>query len=69
MAQFGCPNSKDPKSPMAGTGGPDAGSTYKNLENGEMITREGGNIPDEFTAKLSNEPGTLSMANTGYISI
>lgn len=24
-----------------------------------------GNIPDEFTAKLSNEPGTLSMANTG----
>ncbi len=25
----------------------------------------GGNIQDEFTAKLSNEPGTLSMANTG----
>ena len=24
-----------------------------------------GNIKDEFTAKLSNEPGTLSMANTG----
>ena len=24
-----------------------------------------GNIQDEFTAKLSNEPGTLSMANTG----
>ena len=24
-----------------------------------------GTIKDEFTAKLSNEPGTLSMANTG----
>lgn len=24
-----------------------------------------GNVQDEFTAKLSNEPGTLSMANTG----
>jgi cyclophilin family peptidyl-prolyl cis-trans isomerase len=24
-----------------------------------------GNIKDEFTARLSNEPGTLSMANTG----
>lgn len=48
MAQFGCPNSKDPNSPRAGTGkGPD------------------GNIQDEHTAKYSNEPGTLSMANTG----
>jgi cyclophilin family peptidyl-prolyl cis-trans isomerase len=24
-----------------------------------------GNVKDEFTVKLSNEPGTLSMANTG----
>ncbi len=48
MLQFGCPHSKDPKSPIAGTGdGP------------------GGTIQDEFVAKLSNEPGTLSMANTG----
>ena len=50
MAQFGCPYSKDPMSPRAGTG--DAPS---------------GTIPDEHpaNAKLSNEPGTLSMANTG----
>ena len=50
MLQFGCPHSKDPDSPRAGTGGPPHG-----------------NIQDEFlpTAKLSNEPGTLSMANTG----
>jgi cyclophilin family peptidyl-prolyl cis-trans isomerase len=50
MLQFGCPYSRDPKSARAGTGdGPD------------------GCIPDEHppSAKLSNEPGTLSMANTG----
>jgi cyclophilin family peptidyl-prolyl cis-trans isomerase len=50
MCQFGCPHSRDPKSPRAGTGdGPD------------------GTIQDEHpdNAKLSNEPGTLSMANTG----
>ncbi|PZR05922.1 MAG: peptidylprolyl isomerase [Archangium gephyra] len=48
MVQFGCPYSKDPNSPRAGTGGPPSG-----------------NIKDEFTAKISNEPMTLSMANTG----
>lgn len=50
MLQFGCPHSKDPKSPRAGTGGPPHG-----------------NIQDEHPedAKMSNEPGTLSMANTG----
>lgn len=50
MLQFGCPNSKDPKSRAAGTGnGPN------------------GCIQDEHPedAKFSNEPGTLSMANTG----
>ena len=40
---------KDPESPMAGTGGP--------LH---------GNIQDEFLmSQVHNEPGTLSMANTG----
>ena len=48
MIQFGCPYSKDPMSPRAGTGGPSHGD-----------------IKDEFTAKISNEPMTLSMANTG----
>ena len=50
MLQFGCPHSKDPNSPRAGTGGPPHGT-----------------IKDEFPPqhKLSNEPGTLSMANTG----
>ena len=50
MCQFGCPHSKDPQSPRAGTGGPPHGT-----------------IQDEHSedAKLSNEPGTLSMANTG----
>lgn len=50
MIQFGCPYSKDPNSPRAGTGGPPHGT-----------------IKDEHpaNAKLSNEPMTLSMANTG----
>jgi peptidylprolyl isomerase len=50
MVQFGCPFSRDPNSQRAGTGGPPHGT-----------------IQDEFPAdaKFSNEPGTLSMANTG----
>ena len=50
MLQFGCPHSRDPQSPRCGTGGPPSG-----------------NIQDEHPPehKLSNEPGTLSMANTG----
>lgn len=50
MIQFGCPHSKDPASPRCGTGGPPHGT-----------------IPDEHleSARFSNEPGTLSMANTG----
>lgn len=50
MCQFGCPHSKDPESSRAGTGGPPEGC-----------------VDDEFPedAKLSNEPGSLSMANTG----
>jgi cyclophilin family peptidyl-prolyl cis-trans isomerase len=68
MVQFGCPHSKDPNSGRAGTGGPDPNSTY--MVGDKKITRNGsGSIPDEFRTegcpKLSNEPFTLSMANTG----
>jgi cyclophilin family peptidyl-prolyl cis-trans isomerase len=50
MIQFGCPHSKDPTSQRAGTGDSPHGT-----------------IQDEHPAdaKISNEPGTLSMANTG----
>ena len=50
MNQFGCPHSSDPNSRRAGTGD----SPY-------------GAIEDEHPAnlRLSNEPGTLSMANAG----
>jgi len=50
MVQFGCPHSSDPQSHTAGTGGPPSGK-----------------IQDEHleSAKFSNEPGTLSMANSG----
>merc|ERR1719482_1359978 len=63
--QFGCPNSKDPRSKRSGTGGPRDGQ-FKNLKTGGMETRSnGGNIKDENIDKTSNKPGTLSMANTG----
>ncbi|MCH9680375.1 MAG: peptidylprolyl isomerase [Deltaproteobacteria bacterium] len=50
MIQFGCPHSRDPNSGRAGTG-----------------DSPNGTIADEHPAdaKISNEPGTLSMANTG----
>lgn len=50
MIQFGCEFSKDPNSPRCGTGSSPLG-----------------NVADEHpaNAKISNEPGTLSMANTG----
>merc|ERR1719407_336972 len=65
MNQFGCPHAKDPKSKRAGTGGPPDGQ-FKNLKTGGMETRSnGGNIKDENISRDSNEPGTLSMANTG----
>merc|ERR1719159_1073302 len=60
MNQFGCPNSKDPKSNRCGTGGPKDGQ-FKNLK----TRSNGGNIKDENIDKTSNKPGTLSMANTG----
>jgi len=64
MLQFGCPHSRDPNSRRAGTGGPAGGGSYQAA--GKTITRDaGGNIPDELTQRFSNEPGTLSMANTG----
>jgi cyclophilin family peptidyl-prolyl cis-trans isomerase len=65
MNQFGCPYAKDPKSKRAGTGGPADGS-FKNLKTGGSESRSnGGNIKDECISRDSNEPGTLSMANTG----
>merc|ERR1712228_448796 len=65
MNQFGCPHAKDPKSRRAGTGGPEDG-TFKNLSTGATEKRfGGGNIKDENISKDSNQPGTLSMANTG----
>ena len=50
MIQFGCEFSKDANSPRCGTGSSPLG-----------------NVQDEHPAahKISNEPGTLSMANTG----
>lgn len=69
MAQFGCPYARDPKSPRAGSGGPEDGTLFRcmggKFDGKEMSRINGGCIPDEFTAKISNAPGTLAMANTG----
>ena len=80
MIQFGCPHSKDPNSDLCGTGGPPSGSSFTTPD-GKKVTREKGNsslqllasptqatgrIPDEFVEQISNQPGTLSMANTGF---
>eukprot|EP00667_Euglena_gracilis_P019284 EG_transcript_20638 len=67
MAQFGCPYSRHvDKMQNAGVGGPEEDSEFKNLVTGETLTRdEEGQIPDEFTSKISNKKGTLSMANCG----
>lgn len=68
MVQFGCPNSKDPNSMAAGSGGPEPNTSYENVFTGETHARDGGgNIEDEFPGcpHHSNEPMTLSMANTG----
>ena len=69
MNQFGCPHSRDPNSKRAGTGGPQPGSKYEVPGKGTITRTADGSIPDEFREpncpKLSNEPGTLSMANTG----
>lgn len=65
MDQFGCPHSRDPNSPLTGTGGPSDG-TFPNLVSGASETRSnGGNIQDENISRDSNVPGSLSMANTG----
>jgi cyclophilin family peptidyl-prolyl cis-trans isomerase len=50
MAQFGCPHSKDPNSPRAGTG---------DAPDGPIPDEHPAN------AKISNTRGTLSMANKG----
>merc|ERR1711934_673845 len=56
---------KDPNSRRAGTGGPPDGE-FTNLKTGGQERRSnGGNIQDENISRDTNEPGTLSMANTG----
>jgi len=65
MIQFGCPFSKDPHSPQAGTGGPEQRSNFMHYVTKQKMRRDRkGTIPDECP-EISNKEGTLSMANTG----
>jgi len=68
MNQFGCPHAKDPNSPRAGTGGPAPGSTFQSCDGTTIKRNREGGIPDEIGKghqKITNDVGTLSMANTG----
>lgn len=69
MNQFGCPFSRDPAHARAGTGGPDPNTKYEVPGKGTQTRTAAGKIEDEFRLpgcpKLSNEPFTLSMANSG----
>mmetsp|Transcript_21474 Transcript_21474/g.52434 ORF Transcript_21474/g.52434 Transcript_21474/m.52434 type:complete len:196 (-) Transcript_21474:54-641(-) len=63
MVQLGCPFSRDPMDVRKGTGGA-TGKTRFTLPDGTKVKRDRkGFIQDELTEKLSNIPGTLSMAN------
>mmetsp|Transcript_17191 Transcript_17191/g.24194 ORF Transcript_17191/g.24194 Transcript_17191/m.24194 type:complete len:187 (+) Transcript_17191:80-640(+) len=68
MNQFGCPYAKKPDSPRAGTGGPDPNTSFQSCDGKTYTRTSDGGIPDETGQahqKISNAPGTLSMANTG----
>jgi cyclophilin family peptidyl-prolyl cis-trans isomerase len=68
MCQFGCPYAKDPNSSRSGTGGPDANTPFTACDGKQYTRTHDGGIPDEVGQvhqRISNEPGTLSMANTG----
>lgn len=69
VVQFGCPMSLDPKNKKAGSGGPKGKTEFELLggqDKGTFLKRDQkGNITDELIEKMSNEKGTLSMANSG----
>eukprot|EP00180_Rhodochaete_pulchella_P000683 Plantae.Rhodophyta-Rhodochaete_pulchella.ctg15104.p1 GENE.Plantae.Rhodophyta-Rhodochaete_pulchella.ctg15104~~Plantae.Rhodophyta-Rhodochaete_pulchella.ctg15104.p1 ORF type:complete len:200 (-),score=40.38 Plantae.Rhodophyta-Rhodochaete_pulchella.ctg15104:85-684(-) len=63
MVQMGCPFSRDPMDVRKGTGGATPKTRFV-LPDGTKAKRDkNGYIKDEFVTKLSNIPGTLSMAN------
>jgi hypothetical protein len=64
--RFGMPT--DANSPRAGTGGPPPNSTFKGCDGQTYKRNSEGGIPDEIGKdhqRITNAPGTLSMANTG----
>ena len=65
--RFGCPHSRDPRSAIAGAGGPAPSSTFTNLVTGEVVTRDAreGCVPDEFVDETADDVGAPSAADTG----
>jgi len=65
---LGCPNAKDPNSASAGTGGPAPNTSFQGCDGNMYKRNNGGSIPDEVGKdhqRITNAPGTMSMANTG----
>jgi len=68
MNQFGCPHARDPKSGRSGTGGPKPNTQFQGCDGRVYKRTHDGGIPDEIGQphqRITNAPGTLSMANTG----
>eukprot|EP00587_Corethron_hystrix_P012543 CAMPEP_0113313424 /NCGR_PEP_ID=MMETSP0010_2-20120614/9855_1 /TAXON_ID=216773 ORGANISM="Corethron hystrix, Strain 308" /NCGR_SAMPLE_ID=MMETSP0010_2 /ASSEMBLY_ACC=CAM_ASM_000155 /LENGTH=185 /DNA_ID=CAMNT_0000169437 /DNA_START=12 /DNA_END=570 /DNA_ORIENTATION=+ /assembly_acc=CAM_ASM_000155 len=68
MNQFGCPHARDPRSRRAGTGGPQPNSSFHGCDGRAYRRNREGCIPDEIGQphqRITNDVGTLSMANTG----
>eukprot|EP00931_Biecheleriopsis_adriatica_P073911 TRINITY_DN4810_c0_g2_i1.p1 TRINITY_DN4810_c0_g2~~TRINITY_DN4810_c0_g2_i1.p1 ORF type:complete len:316 (+),score=23.09 TRINITY_DN4810_c0_g2_i1:89-949(+) len=72
LIQLGCPyTEEDPTDARVGTGGPPANTEFVERRQdggfgGNHRRNDEGKIQDEFNnVRLSNLPGTLSMANTG----
>lgn len=69
--QFGCPYAKNPHvyygtlDEDAGKGSAPPDTTFKSCTGKEHTRDEYGNIEDELVKGISNEEGTLSMANSG----
>jgi len=68
ICQCGCPHAKEPKSAKAGTGGPKPCTVFQGCDDKTYIRTDKGGIPDEIgkdNQKITNEVGTIAMANTG----
>ena len=65
--QFGCPFSRDPLSPRAGTGGPPPGSTFVNLASAGVFEEDEESTPINLEGDL-NTRGTVHLKASWSLS-